>query len=53
MTSGWTRECRTVLTRVKAKPFGWPTANLDPGSGRCELAAIETPAPDQPRSNFH
>ena len=23
-----------VLTGVKAKPFGWPSASLDPGSGR-------------------
>jgi len=23
-----------VLTAVKAKPFGWPAASLDPGSGR-------------------
>jgi hypothetical protein len=24
----------TVLTAVKAEPSGWPTASLDPGSGR-------------------
>jgi len=30
------RECGAVLTGVKAKPFGWPSASLDPGCGwRC------------------
>ena len=29
-----TRQCGTVLADVKAKPFGWPAASLDPGCGR-------------------
>jgi len=27
-------ECGVVLAGVKAKPCGWPTASLDPSSGR-------------------
>jgi hypothetical protein len=27
-------ECGIVLAGVKAKPYGWPTASLDPSSGR-------------------
>ena len=45
MTGGSIRECGTVLAEVKAKPSGWPTASPDLGSGRYNLAAIETPAP--------
>ncbi|GAA4386056.1 hypothetical protein GCM10023152_36710 [Agromyces bauzanensis] len=29
-----------VLAGVKAKPFGWPPASLDAGSGRHQAAAI-------------
>jgi hypothetical protein len=31
-----------VLAGVKAKPFGWPAASPDPGSGRHALAVIES-----------
>ena len=31
-TGSRTRKCGTVLAVVKAKPFGWPSASLDPGS---------------------
>lgn len=27
-------QCGAVLAGVKAKPFGWPSASLDPGCGR-------------------
>src|SRR4051812_20048555 len=30
---------------VKAKPFGWPSASLDPGSGRHPIAAIGCEVP--------
>ena len=33
-----------VLVGVKAKPSGWPTANLDPDSGRGPQATSGTPA---------
>jgi hypothetical protein len=32
-------ECDPVLAGIKAKPFGWPAASLDPGSGRSPNAA--------------
>ena len=44
MTTDSIRQCGTVLTGVKAKPFGWPPASPAPGSGRCRLAAIEPAA---------
>jgi hypothetical protein len=34
-----------VLVDVKAKPSGWPTASLDPDSGRGPMARSGTPAP--------
>jgi hypothetical protein len=34
--------CPTVLTGVKAKPYGWPTVSLDPGCGRQQPAITET-----------
>jgi hypothetical protein len=34
-----------VLVDVKAKPSGWPTASLDPDSGRGPMAGSGTPAP--------
>lgn len=34
-----------VLVDVKAKPSGWPTASLDPDSGRGPWATSGTPAP--------
>lgn len=36
-----------VLLDVKAKPSGWPTANLDPDSGRGPRATSGTPAPEE------
>ena len=33
-----------VLVDVKAKPDGWPTASLDPDSGRGPRATSGTPA---------
>jgi hypothetical protein len=33
-----------VLVDVKAKPSGWPTASLDPDSGRGPQATSGTPA---------
>jgi hypothetical protein len=33
-----------VLVDVKAKPSGWPTASLDPDSGRDPMARSGTPA---------
>ena len=45
MTPGLPRtECDPVLAGVKAKPFGWPTASLDPDSGRRPNAASGSPA---------
>src|SRR5215204_3378267 len=32
-----------VLTGVKAKPFGWPAASPDPGSGRGPRTASGSP----------
>ena len=32
-------ECGVVLAGVKAKPYGWPTASLDPNSGRRDLGS--------------
>jgi hypothetical protein len=43
MSGGSIRQSGTVLAGVNAKPSGWPAASPDPGSGRCELATIETP----------
>ena len=37
-------ESDPVLADVKAKPSGWPPANLDPGSGRAPQAASGPPA---------
>ena len=37
-------ECDHVLVDVKAKPSGWPTASLDPGSGRGPQATSGMPA---------
>jgi len=34
-----------VLVDVKAKALGWPTASLDPDSGRGPRARSGTPAP--------
>lgn len=50
MTSGWLRnlEGGVVLAGVKAKPFGWPTASLDPGCGRHPRG----PAGPSPRSRI-
>jgi hypothetical protein len=31
-----------VLPDVKAMPFGWPAASLDPGFGRHRSAAVDT-----------
>ena len=36
-------ECDPVLAGVKAKPFGWPTASLDPHCGRGRNAASGSP----------
>jgi len=42
MTTTCTRggQYGAVLAGVKAKPFGWPSASPDPGSGRHPSAAI-------------
>ena len=32
-------ECGVVLAGVKAKPYGWPTASLDPAPGDTGKAA--------------
>jgi len=37
-------ECDRVLDDVKAKPSGWPTASLDPDSGRGPRATSGMPA---------
>jgi hypothetical protein len=42
-------ECDHVLVDVKAKPSGWPTASLDPDSGRGPQATSGTPAPGDPQ----
>lgn len=42
-------ECDHVLVDVKAKPSGWPTASLDPGSGRGPMARSGTPAKEDPQ----
>jgi hypothetical protein len=42
-------ECDHVLIDVKAKPSGWPTASLDPDSGRGPQATSGTPAPRDPQ----
>jgi hypothetical protein len=42
-------ECDHVLVDVKAKPSGWPTASLDPDSGRGPQATSGTPAPRDPQ----
>ncbi len=39
-----------VLVDVKAKPSGWPTASLDPDSGRGPRAASGMPAPRDPQN---
>ena len=38
-----------VLVDVKATPFGWPTASLDPDSGRGPRATSGIPAPQDPQ----
>jgi hypothetical protein len=38
-----------VLVDVKAKPSGWPTASLDPDSGRGPMARSGTPAHGDPQ----
>jgi hypothetical protein len=38
-----------VLTGVKAKPFGWPAASPDPGSGRGPTAASGSPLSKHPQ----
>jgi hypothetical protein len=38
-----------VLVDVKAKPSGWPTASLDPDSGRGPRAASGMPAKEDPQ----
>jgi len=38
-----------VLVDVKAKPSGWPTASLDPDSGRGPKARSGTPAQEDPQ----
>ena len=44
MTPGLPRtECDPVLAGVKAKPFGWPAASLDPDCGRGPQAASGSP----------
>jgi hypothetical protein len=40
MTCIPTRHDDTVLAGAKAKPSGWPSANLDPGCGRRRSATI-------------
>jgi hypothetical protein len=52
MTAGSIRHDGTVLTGVKAKPFGWPPASPDPGSGRRILATIEAAAPTPTKIKF-
>jgi hypothetical protein len=43
-----TRLDDTVLAVVKAKPSGWPSANLDPDCGRRRSATVESrPFQDQ------
>jgi hypothetical protein len=42
MTHVPTAQHGAVLADVKAKPFGWPAASPDPGSGRHKTAAIGT-----------
>jgi hypothetical protein len=39
-----------VLTGVKAKPFGWPAASPDPGSGRGPMAASGSPLSKHPQT---
>ena len=36
-----------VLPGPKAKPYGWPPASPDPGSGRRPLAATEGGSPHE------
>lgn len=38
-----------VLVDVKARPSGWPTASLDPDSGRGPMARSGTPAREIPQ----
>jgi len=38
-----------VLVDVKAKPCGWPTASLDPDSGRGPKARSGTPTQGDPQ----
>jgi len=40
-----------VLVDVKATPLGWPTASLDPDSGRGPRARSGTPAPRNPQNS--
>ncbi|MEO8748965.1 MAG: hypothetical protein ABI384_01090, partial [Allobranchiibius sp.] len=43
-----TPEPDDVLTGIKAKPFGWPTASLDPGSGRRSNRSEREPRSTRP-----
>ena len=43
-------ECDHVLVGVKAKHSGWPTASLDPDSGRGSRAISGTPARRDPQN---
>jgi hypothetical protein len=42
-----------VLAGVKAKPFGWPAASLDTGSGRGPRAASGSPLQHHPANSSH
>ena len=46
-------QCGAVLAGVKAKPFGWPAASLDPGSGRRPRTAAEPGSNNGPRTKIH
>ena len=43
-------ESDRVLVDVKAKPLGWPTASLDPDTGRGPRAMSGTLAPRDPQN---
>lgn len=43
-------ECDHVLVDVKAKPSGWPTASLDPDSGRGPQATSGIRAAGEPQN---
>jgi len=40
MTCVPTAQDGAILAGVKAKPYGWPAASPDPGSGRRKRAAV-------------